>query len=121
MSGTFPAHSRFVAAQVQRHSGFIHRFHNAKPRECRDVIIGASLSEINTLLKVIRSVLIGDIPISRTDFNSIVRKKRLPALRRNFETKKAFKALMSKDRIAKQRVLFNLQSVIPCIIKEMFE
>lgn len=105
--------------ELQRHSEFLKTFQGASASDVRKKLHSASDVEINILLKVLHSVTVGQIPIKSEDLAMLVKKRRVPTLRKYFEEKENYFALRHQSRREKVNVLFKLQTVIPILLKQL--
>lgn len=96
---------------------FLHELYLAKtvPRR-RKIIQSASVSEIDILLLLLHHIVVGNIPVKRENFTTIVKSKRLGVIRRFVQTF-IYQTIENKSLEDKKTFL----SSIPCYKQLLFE
>lgn len=80
------------------------------------ILSGATAEEIDALLLLIHSCVVGIIPIPATLISKIIKAKRMPLLRRRFELPNTFALLLKTARRDKIALLMSIQSLLPALV-----
>lgn len=92
-----------------------------RPKQVRQALQFASIKELNLIIRLIRLICTGAIPIQKSHFSVLVKSKKLAFIKRKFEDDKEFRGLLAGDRKRKLTTLYNIQRLIPILIKQVFE
>jgi hypothetical protein len=87
----------------------------------RDLLNFATSKQLIPLIQIIHHVVSGKIPITKSNFQEIVRKKKLPYIRRHFESLENVKKLIENDRRTQLSILYKIQSVLPTLLSPLFK
>ena len=107
--------------QLQRDKEFLRElFQTDDVNKSKQVLVFASDSKLNTLLKFLHFLTVGDIKIRREDFKVIEDAKKLKILKKFVEKKAAVQRLLKSERKEKLKVLTKLLSVYPQLLYCLF-
>lgn len=87
----------------------------------RKLLIAASDSQLKLLLYLLHFIAIGEIPLTRENFNSISKGRKASFLFKNFADKTKTKTLLKSDRTKKLHQLFQLSSAFKHLLTRVFK
>ena len=102
------------------HKQFLLELYNSNALESKKVLTSANDAQLKLLINILHFVSIGDIPLSRTSFNSIARARKTTFLSRRFDSKTKAKKLVKSSRKEQLGILFKLACTYGNILESLF-
>lgn len=102
------------------HKQFLLELYDSNALESKKVLTSATDAQLKLLINILHFVSIGDIPLSRTSFNSISRARKTTFLSKKFDSKAKAKRLVKSSRKEQLGILFKLASTYGNILESLF-
>lgn len=110
-----------VKGQLVRDKEFLRElYQTVDVHKSKQILIFASDSQINTLIKFLHFLSNGDIKISKDNFNEIVKNRKLTILKKSVEKKAAVNRILKASRKVKLDFLKKLSTVYPHLLYCLF-
>ncbi len=103
---------------MQKHHSFLYRLFNGNGRKNRHYLASASKQEVYLLLRLLYCLSAGHIPISRNNFQELIRRKKRHLLARL--KGRSLVLRKKKSFIEKRKYILQYSSVYPFLLEPIF-
>lgn len=109
-----------MKAQLLRDKIFLKKLYISEFHQAKKVLNTANDSELDTLLKYLYFLSVGEIEITKKNFEKINEAKKLKFLMKTFDKKSKVSSLVKNQRFEKLKVLIKFVKLFPELLYGLF-
>lgn len=99
---------------------YFHDLFSSNSLTCGTILASGSILNLNTLIKVLHFITIGEIPLSNQAIERLTKSRKAHFLHKKFKQKKLVRNLLNSNRQEKISVLVKVQKFLPDLLESLF-
>lgn len=98
---------------------YFHDLFSSNSLTCGTILASGSILNLNTLIKVLHFITIGEIPLSNQAIERLTKSRKAHFLHKKFKQKKLVRNLLNSNRQEKISVLVKVQKFLPDLLERL--